>query len=349
MTPKERLRAIAENRPYDRIPHAFAMGDAASGVTGIKVSEFHRDAKKQIEATVAAYRTYGLDSVGVAIPIQEALGAAVNYPDYSTPFISDPLNLEDDLLEKIVMEDPKTHPKLQNFWRVLDGLFEAVGGEAPVTVSMSGPFSTAGRVGGVAKLMRSVIRNPEYVHRLLEKVVGVQIAIVNAIEGYEVGFGITDPVTSGSLISAEQYRKFGKPYQKKLFDAMTRVSGRKPQCHVCGDTARILRDMVETGAGSISVDNIMDLDYVIDQVGADAAVVGNVNPSETMLLGTPLDVENDLRACLKKGLKAPGGYRPAFGCGLPIKTPAENLHTLFAALRKYGKYPLNLELIGGIV
>ncbi|MDR3355052.1 MAG: uroporphyrinogen decarboxylase family protein, partial [Synergistaceae bacterium] len=110
MTPKERLKAIAENRPYDRIPHAFALGDAASRVTGIKVSEFHQDAKKQIDATVAAYRAYGLDSISVGIPIQEVLGAKVNYPDYSTPFISDPLNLEGDLLESIAIEDPKTHP-----------------------------------------------------------------------------------------------------------------------------------------------------------------------------------------------------------------------------------------------
>jgi uroporphyrinogen decarboxylase len=345
MTPKERLKAIAENRPYDRIPHAFAMGDAASGVTGVKVSEFYLDAKKQIEATVAAYRTYGLDSVSVRIQIEEVLGATVDYPDHSSPFISKPLNFEGDQIENLVAEDPKKHPKLQTFWQVLDGLFEAVGDEAFVSVTFRAPFSGAGTAGGTEKLMRGIIRKPEHVHRLLEKILAIEISIVDALKGYDVNFGISDPVASGTMIAAEQFRKFAKPYQKRLFAAMENITGRKPQIHICGDTAGILRDMAETGAGSISVDDKMDLDYVIDQVGADAIVVGNVKPSGTMLLGTPLDVENDLRSCLKKGLKAPGGYLPAFGCGLPINTPAENLSALFEALRKYGKYPINPDLL----
>jgi uroporphyrinogen decarboxylase len=344
MTPKERRKAFAEKRPYDRIPHGFAMGDAASRVIGAKVSDFHCDPLTQVEATVSAYRTYGLDSVGTSIPIQELLGATVIYPPYSTPYIKDTLELDETDIDALGIGDPKSHPKMERFWQVLEGLFKAVGDEAPVSVAVSGPFSVAGRVIGTAKLMRKLLREPEYVHKLVDKITEIEISVVNSLTGYGVGgFGIMDPVASGTLISPEQYRKFAKPYEKKLFDAMTRVAGHKPQCHICGDTNQILRDMVETGAGSISVDNIMDLDYVVDQVGADAVVTGNVNPTETMLSGTPEDVREDLRNCLKKGSRALGGYTPAFGCGLPIDTPHENLAALFDALWEFGKYPFEPE------
>ncbi|MDR1021620.1 MAG: uroporphyrinogen decarboxylase family protein [Synergistaceae bacterium] len=344
MTPKERRNAFAENRPYDRIPHGFALGDAASRVIGSNMAEFHCDPEKQLKATLTAYKTYGLDSVGTTIPIQELVGATVIYPPYSTPYIRDTLELSEADIDALGIDDPKSHPKMKRFWQVLDGLLEAVGAEAPVSVSVGGPFSVAGRVIGTEKLMRKLLKEPEYVLKLVGKITEVQISVVNSLEGYGVSsFGITDPVASGTLISPEQYRKFAKPYEKKLFNAMTRVAGRKPQCHICGDTNRILRDMVETGAGSISVDNMMDLDYVVSQVGTDAVVTGNVNPTETMLSGTSKDVREDLRNCLKKGSRALGGYTPSFGCGLPLNTPHENLVALFDALWEFGKYPFNPE------
>ncbi|GHV46913.1 methylcobamide--CoM methyltransferase [Synergistales bacterium] len=343
MTPKERRRAIAENRPYDRIPHGFALGYAASRVTGIKVSDFHRDAKKQVEATVAAYRTYGLDGVGVRIDIEEVLGATFNYPDYREPYISATLNLNEDALDTLTIDDPKKHPKLAIFWRVLDGLFEAVGDESYVSVSFRGPFSGSAALFGTENFLRAVIRKPEFVHRAIEKVLEAELTFVEALAGYGVGFSNSDPIASGTVISPQQYRKFAKPYQTRLFDAETRVSGRKPQYHVCGDTTRILRDMVETGAGAVSVDNLMDLELVADLVGSDAVVVGNVDPSGSMLLGTPDVVRQDLRNCLKKGSKAKGGYRAAFGCGLPIDTPPENLIALFDAFQEYGRYPFDPE------
>ncbi len=345
MTPKERMAAIAENRPYDRIPHAFFLGESAVRLTGAKVSEFHLDAKKQVDATLTAYRHYGLDSVSAFVMVQEILGSDVVYPDYSTPIIRKAMSLDDGKLQHLHLDDPKKHPKLQVFWRALEELIEKVGGEAPVAVAMEGPFSTLGRAVGTSPLLISLIKkDAEYVHNLLEKVLSVELAIVNSLEGYGVVFGIFDPVASGTLIRQEQYKTFVQPYQKRLFEAMTRVSGKKPQCHMCGNTNKILRDIIDTGAGLISVDNMIDLAYAKKVIGKDAVLVGNVSPTDTMLLGTPQDVENDLRNCLKKGWDAPGGYLPSFGCALPIDTPPRNIFALFEALRKYGKYPLNPEL-----
>jgi uroporphyrinogen decarboxylase len=343
MTPKERKRAIAEKRPYDRLPHGFRLGYTASKTAGISVSDFHLDAKKQVEATVAAYRTYGLDETGVRINIEEVIGATFEYPDYREPFISGTVALEGEFLENLSLGDPKKHPKLKTFWQVLDGLFDAVGEEVPIAVSFRGPFSGSAAAIGTEKFLRLILKKPDYIHRLLEKVVTAEISIVDSLSGYDIGFDISDPIASGTVISQRQYQQFAKPYQKRLFDAMARISGRKPQYHICGDTSRILRDMVETGAGEISVDNLMDLDYVAGQLGTDAVMVGNVNPSTSMLLGTPDIVRQDLRNCLKKGSKAKGGYLPAFGCGLPIGTPAENLNALFEAFGKYAKYPFDPE------
>jgi uroporphyrinogen decarboxylase len=142
-------------------------------------------------------------------------------------------------------------------------------------------------------------------------------------------------------MSDANYRTFSKPYQQKLFSVMTRVSGEKPTLHICGNTARILRDIAETGAASFSVDNIMDLAFVKREIGNDIPIAGNVKPTDTMLLGTPEDVDRDLRLCFQKAWDSPAGYIPAFGCGLPMDTPKENVDQLFVSLEKYGKWPLD--------
>ncbi|GHV46907.1 methylcobamide--CoM methyltransferase [Synergistales bacterium] len=343
MTPKERKKAIAENRPYDRITHAF--GDyvwySASRVTGVKVSDFHLDAKTQIETMIAAYRLYGWDSIGVRLNIEEVLGATFTYPEYREPFISASVNWDGDAIDSLTIGDPKKHPHLAVFWQVIDSLFEEVGDEVPITIAFRGVFSASAAAVGTEKFLRFIIRQPDYVHRVLSKVLEQEIAFVESFAGYDIQFNISDPIASGTVISPQQYCKFVKPYQTKVFDAMTRVSGVKPIYHICGNTGRILRDMVETGAGAISVDNLMDLDFVGEQLGADAMVVGNVDPSGSMLLGTPEVVRQDLRNCLKKGSKAKGGYLATFGCGLPLSTPPENLTALFDAFREYGKYPFD--------
>ncbi|MDR1021533.1 MAG: uroporphyrinogen decarboxylase family protein [Synergistaceae bacterium] len=346
MTPKERKKAIAEGRPYDRLPHGFAIGDAASRVTGISVTEFHNDAGKRVEATVAAYKEYGLDGVGVAVPLQEIMGVEMAYPEDSTPYVSKHVDFgTEESIERVGIDDLKDQPEMRLFWQVLDGLFEAVGDEAPVSVGFSGPFSVAGRVWGTPMLMRGILRRPDHVHRLLEKILNIEIEIVESLKGYDVGTGIADPVASGTLISPTHFREFAKPYETRLFDAMARVTERKPRHHICGDTSRIINDMVETGAGTVSVDDMMDLNYVIEQVGARAIVAGNVSPTKSMLLGTPEIIREDLRNNMKKGAKAPGGFIVSFGCGLPINTPIKNLHSLFDSFREFSKYPFDPEAL----
>jgi uroporphyrinogen decarboxylase len=62
-----------------------------------------------------------------------------------------------------------------------------------------------------------------------------------------------------------------------------------------------------------------------------------------MLLGTPLDVEQDVKECLRKTYDNPKGYVLSLGCGLPYDAPPENIHALVEAARKFGKYPLDPE------
>jgi len=100
------------------------------------------------------------------------------------------------------------------------------------------------------------------------------------------------------------------------------------------------QDMSDTGAGILSLDNIVDMTAAKYAVGERVALMGNVRPTESMLFGTPQAVAENVKECLAKTYDSPKSYVVALGCGLPINTPPENIHALIDAARYYGRYPI---------
>jgi uroporphyrinogen decarboxylase len=101
--------------------------------------------------------------------------------------------------------------------------------------------------------------------------------------------------------------------------------------------------MTDTAAAALSLDNVIDLAAAKAEVGHRVTLAGNINPSETMFLGTPEDVVKDAKRCLQQGYDTKAGYILAMGCGLPIHTPQENVHALLNVARDLGRYPIDPE------
>ncbi len=341
MTPRERKKAIQEGRPYDRLQSWFTIEDVAAKLTGISVAEFHLNPGKQIAATVAAHQRFEPDVVETVLPAAGVLGHKMAFPEDRNPYVSETVVLEPHDLESKPLYDPKTHPIFADFWRILDGLFEKLGDKTEIGILLGGPFTAAAQAIGVDNFLKKMKKDPDYIHLLVSAVTDVQITAVRALKGYPVQFDIKDPVASGTLIKPEDYRKFVKPYQTRLLKAMKETSPNDHVLHICGNTSKILNDMAETGADIVSIDNILDLEFVKNEVGDKAAIMGNVKPTATMLLGSEEDVVQDLKLCLKKAWNTPKSYVPAFGCGLPLGTPVKNLDALYTAFRDFGRYPVD--------
>lgn len=202
------------------------------------------------EAQIAAYRTYGHDSVGVgpgSTGIAEAIGSKVAFPEQSTPFIAEHAVKHISDLDELEVPDPRRDGRFPVFLAALKILVEELGEEVPVSLTVGGPTSTAGNLRGTENLLRDLYYHPEFAHRLLRYAVDSTIPFVEEAAKLGVKFGIVDPVASGSLISPKQYREFALPYQKELIDAMKRVGGASPMLHICGNTKRIWQDMADTG------------------------------------------------------------------------------------------------------
>jgi uroporphyrinogen decarboxylase len=346
MTPNERFAAMAAGEPFDRIPCIPSLGEHAALVTGIKVSEYHLSSRQMARAQIEAYRLYRHDGVGVGPGHQgvaEAAGSSLAFPDYGTPYVADYAIGEKGDLARLSIPDPWKDGRLPVFLEALEILLQEVGEENPVSLVLGGPLSTASSLRGTEPLMRDLYYDPEFAHQLLSFSVEATVPFVKEVAKLGAGIGIVDPVSSGSLLSAAQFREFAFPYTKRLIDEIKKV-GRPPALHICGNTSKIWNEMVETGAGSLSLDNVIDLEAAKRAVGDRIAISGNIRPSETMLFGTPALVEENVRECLRKAYDSPKGYILALGCALPIHTPPENIHALVAAAKRFGRYPYDPEL-----
>jgi uroporphyrinogen decarboxylase len=151
---------------------------------------------------------------------------------------------------------------------------------------------------------------------------------------------LCDPIASGTILNRKQYLDFVLPYTIDLMKDIHDAGGMVCY-HICGDTTAIVGDMVTSGCDLLSVDNRVDLVHAKNQAGHKVPILGNVDPVETMYLGTPLDVDLAVKTCIQKGYDSPNGYILATGCDLNGKIPLENIDQLMASARKYGKWPLD--------
>jgi uroporphyrinogen decarboxylase len=197
---------------------------------------------------------------------------------------------------------------------------EKAGGEIPIMGWVEGALAEASDLRSMYLTMTDLISRPEWIIDLLEICVEVEIAFARAqIEAGADMIGVGDAVCS--QISPKMYRKFALPYEQRIFSAVHEM-GAIARLHICGNTTRLLPDMLQSGADIIDLDWMVDIQKAAQLFNNQAAICGNFDPVTVMLQGTVDTVRGATRVCIEKG-----GERlfSGAGCEIPDKTPAENL------------------------
>jgi MtaA/CmuA family methyltransferase len=212
----------------------------------------------------------------------------------------------------------------------IHNLRAAVGGTVPVMGWVEGALAEAADLRGVSTLLQDLYDRPAWVEELLERCLEVEIAFARAqVEAGADIIGLGD--SACSQVAPKMYRRFGLPYEQRLFAAVHEL-GALARLHICGNTNRILPDMAASGADIIDVDWMVDIAEAARVFGGGPAVCGNFDPVAVMLQGTPEQVE----AAVRSGLEA-GGPRclSAAGCEIPDGTPLANLRAQARALNQF--------------
>lgn len=346
MTSKERMGAFAAGKEIDRIPCSLFLGETAAHFIGKTVSEYHHSPAVMAEAEVAVFRMFGQDGVGVGpglFGIAEAMGTRLNFPEDGIAFVAEPVLQDWSDLDRLEPPDPHRDGRLPLWLEALQSLKEKLGDQVNVGTSVGGPFTIAGSLRGTAQFLRDLRKSPELAHRLLKLATESALRYIDAACDLGIPPGFGDPIASGTVISTTLFREFAQPYLKICMDRVIERCGKGTMLHICGDSSRIWADMADTGAATLSLDNMNDLAEAKAAVGDRVCLMGNVAPVTTIGKGKPEDVITGARACLRKAYDSPKGFILSPGCQIPIGAPVENIHALMDAARTYGRWPIDPE------
>ena len=348
MTPKERMAAFRAGQEMDRIPILPFMGTISSRIAGMNLREMRSCPENEAEAQLAAYRRlghdglvsgYGLHGIGIA------LGSKVSNPEHGViaiqEYVLDDLKKIDELDREKVLR--KNDPKLARQYAAAEIMLEAAGNECGVGVNLAGPFTAAASIYPTDKLLRAMVKDPENVHSLLRFCTDCLKLVFREYIGLGVGFTLCDPTASGTIMRKQNYLDFVYPYTKELVDDLHEL-GVSVGYHICGNTTSIIEPMVDTGVDRLSLDNLVDMEVAKQKVGARICIIGNVDPTAVMMLGSAADIDEAVKTCFRKAADSKCGYMLASGCDIPYDTPLENLDNFMAAGRKYGRWPLDDSL-----
>ncbi|MCS6994801.1 MAG: uroporphyrinogen decarboxylase family protein [Anaerolineales bacterium] len=323
MNAYERFTARLKGQPVDRIPNFDIFMTFAAHYIKQPLSRYYLDHRVLVEANLKVAADFGVDILqAISDPYREAadFGLEVEFPYDGLPVSRKPLLTEPEDLKKLMPPRPEQGRRMNDRLEAIRRFREQAGGQIPIMGWVEGALAEACDLRSMYLVMKDLIQRPDWLTELLEMCVEVEIAFAHAqIEAGADIIGLGDAVCS--QISPKMYRQFALPYEQRIFQAVHEM-GAVARLHICGNTTRILPDMLESGADIIDLDWMVDIEKAMQLFGERAAPCGNFDPVAVMLQGTPEQVRMATQECVQKG----GQYLfSAAGCEIPDKTPPQNL------------------------
>ncbi|MFW9896339.1 MAG: uroporphyrinogen decarboxylase family protein [Candidatus Thorarchaeota archaeon] len=197
----------------------------------------------------------------------------------------------------------------------------------------------------VGRVVYNMRKNPEFIHEVMSEYTKVNLEYVKryAEAGVDIAFYYDDLGYKGrSMFSIENFRTFMLPYYKKIYQECHK-HGMFVIQHSCGYIDKLLPDMVDAGLNCIQALEPaagVNLAYLKKILGDRLSFMGGMDATRTLSFGTPKEVEEEVKRCIKAAAFG-GGYFAGPSHNI-LNAPWENILAFRAAIEKYRKYPLNL-------
>jgi len=188
-------------------------------------------------------------------------------------------------------------------------------------------------------------KKPEFIHDVMAEYTKTNLEIVKrfAEAGVDIVFYYDDLGFKGrSIFSIKDLLEFIIPYYKKIYQECKK-NGIFIVQHSCGYIDEVLPYLVDAGLSCIQALEPaagVNLAKLKESLGDKVCFMGGMDSSRALNFGTPKDVEEDVKKCIKVAAEG-GGYFAGPSHNI-LNVPWENVLALRAALEKYRNYPLNI-------
>jgi len=321
----------------DRIPSYLITGQYNTQLIDVSIRQWLQDPEIFAKAQIASYERYRPDILLMMWDLltdAEAIGNELKYPEDSL-CISTRTALEDKgKLNSLQIPDPTRDGRLPGYLEAVAATKKAVT-DGIVSAVIAGPWTVAIDLRGATELIRDALKDPDYVHELMQFCTRQSISFAEAIIPLGVGLGYSEAPASNSLISPKMYPTFIFPYHKQIVD---HFKARKVGLglHICGYADPILEDMVKTGVTNISIDAPTDIAKAVAAARGQAVLIGNLN-TNLFYSGTRDEMKAAIENCLDHAPED-SGYILSSGCEVPAIAPQEKVDWFYELVAELGRY-----------
>ncbi|MDZ7288784.1 MAG: uroporphyrinogen decarboxylase family protein [candidate division KSB1 bacterium] len=338
----ELFKKAARLEKLDKIPMALIIDSPwIPGYLGLNHMDYYLDPELWFQANLKIHRefpdiifvpSWWVEYGMAAEP--SALGAKIKFWQDNTPSAYHTLyriedleqfpeyDVEHDAFMAMTLHRIKMHKP-----RILEQ------GEILPLVTSRGPLCTAGFVRSTTEFMIDIVEKPEWAHKLIDRCTNLTIDWLKAqakIMGDTVeGIFILDDIVG--FINEEHYQEFAHPYLKKICDAFP-----KDWIKIYHNDAEIdacLDHLPDCGFHVLNWGKQTDIAEVKARVGGRMCLMGNVNPLEIGVRGTPEEVREAALEVLEKS--GGEGIILSVGGGVSPGMPRENILAMLQALDEF--------------
>ncbi len=328
MTSKERIYAILKGDSYDRPAVTPIFMAWSADFIGRTYRDYYLDGDVLVQAQLVVTRAFNLDQVSaISDPWREAsaYGMEFEYPPDGVGKPKDLLIKTYDDISKVKPFDIENAERTKQRIESVRKMADEVGQTHSVLGWVEGPMAEYADLRGVENTMMDLIDKPEMFIKAGRFI--IQNAIVFAVAQVKAGadmIGIGD--AAASLIAPDMYKEFVLPLEQKLIAAI-HEAGAAVKLHICGNIKNHISYMAQSGADIIDVDWMVPLETARELVpkgraGPQITLCGNFNPAGVLFEGSPQDVADAARQCLKAGGDK---FILMPGCEVPPATPEQNI------------------------
>ena len=343
MTSLERCLAVLNGDIPDTLPVIPQCFMLAIETAGFKIGDVNRNGKLMAKAHAISQEKFNYDGCVIDFDdasIAEALGAKVIFRDDEPAVVNEDEPVLKNLRDIYDMDfpDPLKSGRLCEWLEATRTLVDEIGDHVFVMGRADqGPFSIACMLRGTTQFMMDIMtEDKKVITDVLEYCRKASAIFAKAQKDAGAhATSIGDALAGPNLISPDMYREFALEPERKLVEEVQEY-GIPFSIHICGNTNSIIEDMGTTGAKILEVDWQLDMQFARERIPLSTVLMGNIDPSFPLVLGTPKDVDEAVKNVIAatKGR----GHFVSSGCAMGRNTPPENFRAFVSAARRYGAY-----------
>ena len=345
MTSLQRVLTTLGHKEPDRVPLFLLLTMHGAKELGMGIKEYFSKGEHVAEGQLRMREKFNNDCLYSFFyaPLEvESWGGEVIYyedgpPNSGAPFITSPAGIND-LQAPEIMEKPCLS-KVLEATRLMK---KEIGDAAPIIGVVMSPFSLPVMQLGFEAYIELIYKEPALFRRLMEINEQFCVEWANA----QLAAGATaicyfDPVSSSTIIPRELYLKTGHPVAERTIG---KINGPTATHMASGNVLPIISDIAETGTAVVGVSALEDLTELKQVSRGKLTLLGNLNGLEMVHWS-----REEATAVVKNAIAqaaAGGGYILADNHGeIPYQVPDEVLLAISDAVRTFGNYPMDKQVI----